>query len=161
MSHAAIYLAVCTTLSLLWVVMGHGTMDDLSNFVDTPSDALTLSFWPSLVWLGWGLAVAIQAAVVFGRLLRPSYWSRQMREARHLQARGVPRAEAIFTAAGETEHRRSRRRRKARSPMTMDKRYIVAMFTDIAGSTTLNERLGDENYAALLASHRTLVRNLT
>jgi class 3 adenylate cyclase len=162
-SHAAIYLAVCTTLSLLWIVMGHGTMEDLSDYADTPSDALEPSFWPGLVWLLWGTAVAIHAAVVVGRLLRPSYWSRQMRATRHLQARGLPRAEAMLTAASDAENRRGRRRRPSRHAAEegSGRRHVVAMFTDIAGSTTINEQLGDEGYAALLANHRGLVRELT
>lgn len=41
------------------------------------------------------------------------------------------------------------------------RRFVVAMFTDLTGSTTANERLGDERWAALVADHRQVVRAAT
>ena len=41
------------------------------------------------------------------------------------------------------------------------RRHVVAMFTDLSGSTEANERLGDDVWAALVRKHRRTVRELT
>ncbi len=153
-THVAIYLAVCTAVSLVWVMFGHGTLDDLGTYASSPSEALDRDFWPAFLWIGWGTVVAIHMALVLGRLLRPSYWSHQMRTARRLKATGVPAAEAMLTAASDAERRGTR-------TMPSGRRHVVALFTDIAGSTELNEALGDDRWTSLLIDHRALVREVT
>ncbi|MEM7141154.1 MAG: adenylate/guanylate cyclase domain-containing protein [Actinomycetota bacterium] len=120
-THALIYLSVCSTISLFWVLLTDGTADDLKGYARTPGDALTLSFWPVWFWLLWGTAVAMHFAIVVGRLF-PG---------------------------------RRRRRRRSHGPSV---RHVVAMFTDLSGSTTMNEQLGDDAWAALVKSHRRTVR---
>jgi class 3 adenylate cyclase len=124
-THALIYLSACSTVSIVWVLLTDGTVDDLKGYARTPGDALTLSFWPVWAWLLWGTAVAMHLAVVVGRLIR---------------GRGAPG-------------------RRGRVPRT-GKRHVVAMFTDLSGSTQANERLGDEAWAALVGDHRRAVREL-
>lgn len=124
-THALIYLSACSTLSLVWVLLTPGTIDDLRDYAATPGDALTLTFWPVWAWLIWGTAVAVHGAVVLGRL--------------------VP----------------GRRRRSRRTVDAGGRRFVVAMFTDLTGSTTANEQLGDERWAALVADHRQVVRAAT
>jgi class 3 adenylate cyclase len=127
-THALIYLSTCSTLSLVWVLLGGGTVDELKDYARTPGHALNLAFWPVWFWLLWGTAVTFHLAVVVGR--------------------GVPAL--------------SRRRRAGADEALVSpaRRHVVAMFTDLTGSTTANERLGDDAWAALLADHRQVVREL-
>ena len=125
-THALIYLSACSTISIVWVLLTDGTVEDLKGYGRTPGDALTLSFWPVWFWLLWGTFVAMHLAVVVGRL--------------------IPRRGG--RAGRGTVHRSGRR-------------HVVAMFTDLSGSTKANERLGDEAWAALVRTHRRTVRELT
>jgi class 3 adenylate cyclase len=126
-THALIYLSACSTVSLVWVLLTSGTVDDLKDYARTPGDALNPGFWPVWLWLLWGTAVAMHLAVVVGRLM-PG---------------------------------RRRRGHSAPEPRPIGRRHLVAMFTDLTGSTTVNERLGDEAWAALVADHRRVVRDVT
>ena len=124
-THALIYLSVCSTISLVWVLLTDGTIDDLEDYARTPSDALTLGFWPVWFWLLWGTALSMHLAMVIGRL--------------------IP----------------GRRRRRKRPAVESGVRHVVAMFTDLSGSTTVNEQLGDDAWARVVAEHRRLVRAIT
>ncbi|MEQ8841673.1 MAG: adenylate/guanylate cyclase domain-containing protein [Acidimicrobiales bacterium] len=127
-THALIYLSVCSTVSMVWVLLTDGTVDDLKGYARTPGDALTLSFWPVWLWLLWGTAVTMHLAVMLGRLIP----GRRPR-------RGLRRG-----AVAKTGHR-----------------HVVAMFTDLSGSTETNERMGDAAWATLVRDHRRTVRELT
>jgi class 3 adenylate cyclase len=48
----------------------------------------------------------------------------------------------------------------AAAPTAPARRWVAVLFTDIVESTTLNESLGDEVWAAVLAEHRALVRQV-
>jgi class 3 adenylate cyclase len=124
-THALIYLSACSTISMVWVLLTNGTIDDLKEYGRTPGDALTLSFWPVWFWLLWGTLVTMHFAVVVGRL--------------------IPRL---------------RERRTRGSVQRSGRRHVVAMFTDLSGSTETNERLGDEAWATLVREHRRTVREL-
>ena len=56
--------------------------------------------------------------------------------------------------------RRRRAHRRKRVKAT-GKGHVVAMFIDLSGSTTANERMGDDAWAALVADHRQTVRLVT
>lgn len=129
-THALIYLTACSTLSIVWVLLTDGTVDDLKDYAATPGDALTLSFWPVWFWLLWGTAVAMHLAVVIGRLFPR-------------RGRGRDRSHRSGSVPAE------------------GRRHVVAMFTDLSGSTETNERMGDAAWAALLRDHRRTVRELT
>ena len=130
MSHALIYLSVCSSVSLVWVLLTAGTVDDLKDYARTPGDALTVSFWPVWIWLLWGTVLAMHGAVMIGRLL-------------------------------PNRGRRRRRAERRRRVQITGRRHVVAMFTDLSGSTTANERMGDDAWAALVADHRRVVRAVT
>ncbi|MGI9602718.1 MAG: adenylate/guanylate cyclase domain-containing protein [Acidimicrobiales bacterium] len=151
------YLAIGVFVSLMWVVFTEdATIADLRSYAASPSTALTTEFWPILFWLVGGLVVLLTAAGTIGRMLRPSTWSRQLRRTRELEQQGIPRAEAVLTAADENE-----RRRRRRQPWRRGDQFLAVMFTDICGSTALNEELGDARYAKVVADHRALVRDVT
>lgn len=126
-THALIYLSACSTISMVWVLLTDGTVDDLKDYGRTPGDALTLSFWPVWVWLLWGTLVAMHFAILIGRIL---------------------------------PGRRRRRPPGRGTVLRSGRRHVVAMFTDLSGSTETNERMGDEAWASLLADHRRTVRAL-
>jgi class 3 adenylate cyclase len=142
------YVAVCTFLSLFWVVTGEGSFADLRHYVAQPSDALRPGFWPIWVWLGWGAAVVVHFGAVVAALLSPRRYRRrrEAREAAHA-ARVARATETIrhvapgLVPAGKQQHR-----------------WVAAMFTDIVDSTSLNETLGDHTWSEMLAAHREQVR---
>jgi class 3 adenylate cyclase len=89
-------------------------------------------FWPVWPALGWGLAVATHGIVASGRKRR--HGSEPPR---------LPEPVANRKAA-DPEHKR---------------RWVTVMFTDLVGSTSLNEAVGDEEWSRFLAQHRALVRS--
>lgn len=154
---ALAYLVIGAFVSLVWVVLTDGTAADLRAYAAEPDTALTTDFWPVLYWLVGGMVVALTAVRTLSRILRPATWSGQLRRTRELEAEGIPRAEAMLTAAEEQDIRRHRRRR----PWDRGDHYLAVMFTDICGSTELNERLGDATWAKVVDDHRALVRDAT
>lgn len=142
LTHLLVYVAVCTFLSALWVLLGDGSVDDLRHFAGTPADALRRDFWPVWVWLSWGVGVFVHFAAIVGRALQPSYWRKRRAE---WKAALGPLPPAAAAAA----------------PAPVARRWVTVMFTDIVGSTSLNEMLGDEAWAGVLGQHRDLVRAAT
>jgi class 3 adenylate cyclase len=88
-------------------------------------------FWPIWPAAGWGLAVAIQSIFASGRERR---------------APGDPRPTTVPVA------------RPSGTDLPNRRRWVTVMFTDLVGSTSLNEAVGDEEWSRFLARHRTLVR---
>ncbi|MDH5237974.1 MAG: adenylate/guanylate cyclase domain-containing protein [Acidimicrobiia bacterium] len=155
-SRTLAYLAIGVFLSLVWVVVTDGaTVADLRDYAASPSTALTLEFWPVVYWLIGGLLVVLTASRTLGDMLRPSTWSRQLRRTRELERQGIPRAEAILTAAQENEGRRGR------GSWRRGDQFLAVLFTDMSGSTQLNEQMGDARWAKLVADHRSFVRDTT
>lgn len=163
-SHALIYLSVSITASLVWVVLTDGTADDLRAYARTPGDALTVDFWPVWFWLIGGTILAMHAAVVVGRLL-PG------RRRRHRQKTAIAeQAKAAVEAAMPDISTLIPVPVPASSPgpstpspagTASERRYVVAMFTDLTDSTAVNERIGDDAWAAVVADHRRVVRACT
>ncbi len=149
-THAIIYLSACTTASLFWVVMGDGTVDDLKGYLETPGDALTRDFWPIWAWLIWGTIVVAHAALVLGRFARIG-GRRVLRLGRRPPRRRSSHSRRHQPSANRRDPDRIENRR----------RFVAAMFTDISGSTGLNQELGDETWVELLATHRKVVRETT
>ena len=96
-------------------------------------------FWPVWPALGWGIGVAIQGIVASGRKTRREEWQRRS----HVES-SVGRVGTRGETTRPSGHRR---------------RWVTVLFTDIAGSTSLNEALGDEQWSRFLAEHRELVRS--
>lgn len=134
-THVLTYVAVCVFLSLVWVLLGGGSLGELRHFLGTPGDALSRDFWPVWVWLTWGVAVVVHLAALIGRMMQPSYWRRRRAEWIALRDIGPVRG--------------------------LERRWLAVMFTDIVNSTALNESLGDEEWSRVLVRHREAVRACT
>lgn len=132
-THLITYLAVCGFLSLLWVLLGGGSVGELRHYVATPSDAIRRDFWPVWAWLTWGVVIVVHFAAVVGRLMQPSYWGRRRAEWQAVRDVGP-----------------------VRGP---ERRWLVVMFTDLVDSTALNETLGDEAWSQIVVAHRDAVRS--
>ena len=98
-------------------------------------------FWPVWPTLGWGVAVASHWAATGGGRRRPA-------EEPTSTALPRPRRDA-------PPDRLSR----PTPPPAPRRRWVTVMFTDIAGSTSLNEALGDDEWSRFLSSHRQMVRD--
>jgi class 3 adenylate cyclase len=128
--HAVVYVAVNAMFVAIWALSG-GSAD---------------SFWPIWLIVTWGTALVIHAGAVVG----PELVSR-----RSPGPAGVDRSTsqapvvAVSKTVGSGAHGH---------PGAPGRRWVAVMFTDIVGSTGLNEALGDAEWHRLLASHRSLVR---
>ncbi len=89
-------------------------------------------FWPIWPALGWGVAVAIQGIVASGKERRGTSDPRPVAEA------------VVGLSQADPQNRR---------------RWVTVMFTDLVGSTSLTEAVGDEEWSRFLARHRALVRS--
>jgi class 3 adenylate cyclase len=151
-------------ISLVWVLLSSGTVDDLEAYARSPADALTVSFWPVWFWLFWGTAVAIHFAAVAVRILPGGRHKRRRRRHKNLAdahrmaneilRSAVPPVPATSPGAPVPPARSHR-------PGRAGRRYVVAMFTDLTGSTTTNEQVGDSAWAEIVGRHRRVVRAAT
>lgn len=97
-------------------------------------------FWPIWSLLGWGVGLGSHAApVLAGVGTRPS------------------RPELAPASPGELAGRVTLERPDLRAAAAPDG-TVTIMFSDIAGSTELNERLGDVRWLDLLRAHHAIVR---
>ncbi len=154
-AHIIVYLSVSAALSLAWVVAGDGTVADLRAYVASPATALDRSFWPVWAWLIGATSVVIHAAIALSHSVRPREVEAPSRQlgidlGRHAadQIRSMVTTATTPPNASEPE-----------STEAVGHRFVVAMFTDIVGSTELNERLGDAAWGERLVAHRKLVRS--
>jgi len=163
-THFLIYLATCTMISLVWVLLSSGTVDDLEAYARSPADALTVSFWPVWLWLFWGTAVAIHFSAVGARILPVGRRNRRRRRRHEMAADAQRMTREVLssvvhpvapTPPGAPVRAAPRRQGRA------GRRYVVAMFTDLTGSTTTNEQVGDSAWAEIVGRHRRVVRAAT
>jgi class 3 adenylate cyclase len=99
-------------------------------------------FWPIWPLLGWGAAVGCHAAPILAR--RSTSLNR-----------GVPEpASAVDDVASTVASERPSLRPAAAPDGT-----VTILFSDIEGSTALNERLGDVRWLDLLRAHNRLIRD--
>lgn len=225
------YAAVCGFTIAAWVILGDGTTADLRHYGNDPATALTASFWPIWVILGWGVVLVVHLGAVIGGVLSPGRHRRRKREAARGASPPVAAANARVAARVERERgpdaaRKARREGPERRPRPSDAaasaprddpwrewrewgkswrdwakslkghpipapapprppvpppasapgsspasaaaaagalahRWVVAMFTDVVDSTSLNEQLGDMEWRRVLARHRETVRECT
>ena len=119
--HLTVYGLVIGMLVVIWAASGGG-----------------LPFWPLFPAAGWGVGLGAhwQVARLSAERRNRRHSRREQQGIRHevrgASAPGVP-AIAVGTPAGE-----------APGP-----RFVVAMFVDVVGSTSLNEALGDEQWVAV------------
>jgi len=98
-------------------------------------------FWPIWVILGWGLGVVLHAAPLAGGIGR-----------RGKRRRRPPVTTVDEVAATVGEERPSLR------PAAAPDGTVTMLFSDIEGSTQVNERLGDVRWLELLRLHHAIVR---
>jgi class 3 adenylate cyclase len=97
-------------------------------------------FWPIWPMLGWGFAVAAHAAPKIAR------GSRRTRE----PVEGPTSVGQVASSVGSE--------RPSLRPAAAPDGTVTMLFSDIEGSTALNERLGDVRWLELLRAHHALVR---
>jgi len=100
------------------------------------------TFWPFFPAAGWGIGLGMHA---FGATEK----CRRQSEKAERQRAKVTRAEQDAIAPA---------RPSLPPPPRPSQRFVVAMFTDIAGSTRLNEALGDAEWVRVRAHHRALLQ---
>jgi class 3 adenylate cyclase len=169
--HAVVYLAVNTVLVFVWTMVT-GSPEELGDIVGDPSLALDADFWPIFVMVPWGAGLLIHAAVAVVSWLSPRRRRARKEERRRIERqrrmerrieRGKARGEELVSKTanaaleGMTTAVGSLVNRKDDKPPT-GTRWVAVMFTDIADSTGLAERLGDDGWGEILRSHRQLVR---
>jgi class 3 adenylate cyclase len=101
-------------------------------------------FWPIWPILGWGIGVGCHAAPLLATRGRH-------REQRHLPADTESSVDEV--AASVATERPPSLRRAAAPDGT-----VTILFSDIEGSTALNERLGDVRWLELLRAHNKVIR---
>lgn len=145
--HIVVYAVVNAVLVGIWLFLG-GTTDDLRAVADDPIQAIRDGFWPGWVIAAWApglvlhLGIWLSLALFGGRARRRRReLARKAFELHQRKHHGTPEPQTTATAAP-------------------GRRWVAAMFTDIAGSTALAETLGDESWHEILAEHRELVRGL-
>ena len=133
--HLTTYLVVNAMLIAIWAAAGGGY------------------FWPIWPILGWGIGVGCHAAPLIasrGRRARPD---------RALEGpRLPPRPPLPETSVDEVASTVASERPSLR-PAAAPDGTVTILFTDIEGSTALNERLGDVRWLELLRIHNRLVRD--
>jgi eukaryotic-like serine/threonine-protein kinase len=129
-THLTLYLLVNVLLIGVWAASGGGY------------------FWPIWSILGWGIAIAAHAAPLVG------LGSGSGRSARKGSSAG---GDASTTAVDEVAARVGSERPSLR-PAAAPDGTVTVLFSDIEGSTELNDRLGDVRWLELLRAHHQIVR---
>ena len=144
--HLTVYCLVIGMLIGIWLLGGAG------------------HFWPFYPAAGWGIGLGshYQRAV-----------SHQRKRLARAAAEGITLEQLEHREALERRRRRADRAQEltsrgggdaapARAPVQVDgpgeSRFVVAMFVDVVGSTSLNEALGDQQWVRVRSAFRQLVR---
>ena len=133
--HFAIYAVVNLMLIGIWAASGGGY------------------FWPIWPILGWGIGLGCHAAPLLALGRRPP---RPELSAPDLIRQPIP-APPADTSVDEVAARVASERPSLR-PAAAPDGTVTILFTDIEGSTALNERLRDVRWLELLRVHNRLVR---
>jgi class 3 adenylate cyclase len=136
--HLTTYLLVNLLLIGIWAASGAGY------------------FWPIWPILGWGIGVGCHAAPLLagagGRSRRPER-AREL-HAHHAHSSGLEQPSSVDEVALSVASERPSLRSAAAPDGT-----VTILFSDIEGSTALNERLGDVRWLDLLREHNRVVRD--
>jgi class 3 adenylate cyclase len=133
-THLAIYVVVNVALVGIWAASGGGY------------------FWPIWSILGWGIGVGCHAAPLLRT--QPNRRGTAARERTHRRRRDRRRTSSVDDVALSVATERPSLRSAAAPDGT-----VTILFSDIEGSSALNERLGDVRWLELLRAHQTLVRD--
>ena len=132
-THLTFYLLVNVLLIGIWAAAGGGY------------------FWPVWVILGWGIGVAAHGAPLVAGVGSRRPRATPGREATAPQAGDVPTSVHEMASSVGSE-------RPSLRPAAAPDGTVTILFTDIEGSTQLNERLGDVRWLELLRAHHVVVR---
>jgi class 3 adenylate cyclase len=135
--HFTIFLLVNLMLVAIWAAAGGGY------------------FWPIWPILGWGIGVGCHAAPMFALRGRPPSERGHGRGHRHERP---PRPAPELASSVDEVADRVAAERPSLSPATAPDGTVTIVFSDIEGSTALNERLGDVRWLELLRAHNRVVR---
>jgi class 3 adenylate cyclase len=132
-THLTVYLLVNAFLVGVWAVGGGGY------------------FWPVWVILGWGLGVALHGAAVFNARGWRSARASAPNEPSPAQTADPPTSVHDVASTVGSE-------RPSLRPAAAPDGTVTILFSDIEGSTQLNEALGDVRWLELLRTHHAIVR---
>ncbi|HEX2126945.1 MAG TPA: adenylate/guanylate cyclase domain-containing protein [Thermoleophilaceae bacterium] len=133
--HFTVYALVNLMLIGIWAASGGGY------------------FWPIWPMLGWGLGVALHAVPwLTGRQCEAPEGASDRRQEARAPARDTLHTSVHEMASAVTSERPSLR------PGAAPDGTVTILFTDIEGSTKLNDRLGDLRWVELLRVHHAIVR---
>jgi class 3 adenylate cyclase len=132
-THLAIYVVVNVMLVGIWAASGGGY------------------FWPIWPILGWGIGVGCHAAPLLRT--QPNRRGTAARERTHRRRRDRRRTSSVDDVALSVATERPSLRSAAAPDGT-----VTILFSDIEGSSALNERLGDVRWLELLRMHHAIVR---
>ncbi len=137
--HLVVFAAVNALLVLLWAV-GEQDISTMDALTDPVAAARDHDFWPLWVIAPWAAALVIHLAIAV-----QVHRLRQRRRRRAwLEAKRARRAGQVPAAAAQ--------------PVIPSRRWVVALFTDVVGSSGLAESLGDDEWSEIIGHHRRAVR---
>jgi class 3 adenylate cyclase len=131
--HLTLYLLVNLFLIGIWAASGGGY------------------FWPVWSILGWGIAVAAHWAPLVAGVGSRKPRTTQADDANAPQMRDAPTSVHEVASSVGSE-------RPSLRPAAAPDGTVTILFSDIEGSTQLNERLGDVQWLELLRAHHAIVR---
>ena len=163
--HIVVFVAVNTFLIAIWVLVAGGSQDKLEQVIKAPADSVSIGFWPVFPLLAWGLFLVVHAAFAVPNMLLGDRAAKRRRQmAKHAVSTSKDIAQEVVGAIDKAHERRVTRqmqrdeREASARPAAPSRRWVTVMFCDVAGSTSHNERLGDEEWHRVLAHVRSVVR---
>jgi class 3 adenylate cyclase len=135
-THFAIYVVVNLMLVAIWAASGGGY------------------FWPIWPILGWGIGVGCHAAPLLAKRTKPDLRGGAAPEPTPRLHPGPGPVSSVDEVALSVASERPSLRPAAAPDGT-----VTILFSDIEGSSALNERLGDVRWLELLRAHQRLVRD--
>jgi class 3 adenylate cyclase len=136
--HLSIYVVVNVMLIGIWAASGGGY------------------FWPIWPILGWGIGVGCHGAPLLARRGAPP---RRRAEPTFEPSRTRLAVPETTTSSVDEVASRVAAERPTLRPAAAPDGTVTILFSDIEGSTALNERLGDTRWLELLRAHNRVVRD--
>jgi len=134
--HLTVYVVVNVMLIGIWAASGGGY------------------FWPVWPILGWGIAVGCHAAPLLARRSHPvrdrANPALQPTRSTHAEPDSMSSVDDVASAVASE--------RPSLRPAAAPDGTVTILFSDIEGSTVLNERLGDVRWLELLRAHNRIIR---
>jgi class 3 adenylate cyclase len=168
--HIVIYAAVNALVLAVWYLVGGGSSEALQKVMEHPDKAVALHFWPIWPILVWGLGLVTHAGFVVSNIaFGGSAKRRRRRMAKDAMTSTKDLAKDVVSAIDKAHERRMDRdarrnkretgRTQAPAPPAPSRRWVTVMFCDVAGSTSHNERLGDDEWHRVLGHIRGVIRS--